>query len=170
MTTLPNVLTVSTDVGNVAWPTCSNTTSGASPSTSATALPKRRDSLKRAFSSSGDSPPLRIIPLYSLRSIQPSAPSRSTSSPFSAEETTPTDVAPAALQSCVANTPRPPAAPQIRTRSPAWMLHCVISMRYAVKYTSPYDAASSQLRFFGFGISCWAWTLVNCANEPQVVS
>ena len=64
---------------------------------------------------------------------QPVAPSRSTSSPFSAEETTPTDCAPVILQSCVANTPRPPAAPQINTLCPAWRSHCVISMRYAVK-------------------------------------
>ena len=33
----------------------------------------------------------------------------------------------------VANTPRPPAAPQISTRSPPWRSHCVSSMRYAVK-------------------------------------
>ena len=62
ITTLPNGLTVNTDVGNVAWPTCSNTMLGASPRISLTALANRRDSLKRAFSSSGDSPPLRIIP------------------------------------------------------------------------------------------------------------
>jgi hypothetical protein len=58
MTTLPNGLTVSTEVGK-----------GSSPRISLTAFEKRRDSLKRAFSSSGDSPPLRIMPLNSLRSM-----------------------------------------------------------------------------------------------------
>ena len=89
---------------------------------------------------------------------------------MSEEETTPTACAPAMAQICVANTPSPPAAPQISTRSPAWMLQRVISMRYAVKYTRPYEEASSQVRPVGFGSSCWAWTLVNWANEPQVVS
>ena len=41
----------------MAWPTCSKTMSGWPPSSSATCLQKRRDSLKRAFSSSGVSPP-----------------------------------------------------------------------------------------------------------------
>ena len=68
MTILPNGLTASTEVGNVAWPTCSKTMSGWPPSSSATCLQKRRDSLKRAFSSSGVSPPRRIMPLNSLRS------------------------------------------------------------------------------------------------------
>ena len=67
MTTLPNGLTVNTDVGNVALPTCSKTMSGAVPRISRTAFENRRDSWKRAFSSSGVSPPLRIIPANSLR-------------------------------------------------------------------------------------------------------
>ncbi len=53
MTTLPNGLTHSTEVGNVALPTCSKTMSGGPPSFSSTALQKRRDSLKRAFSCVG---------------------------------------------------------------------------------------------------------------------
>ena len=129
ITTLPNGFTVKTDVGKVAWPTCSNTMSGASPRISLTAFENRRDSLKRAFSSSGVSPPLRIIPLNSLRLIQPVAPSCSTSSPFSSEETTATHSAPAIAHSCTANTPRPPAAPQISTLSPACRLHWSISIR-----------------------------------------
>ena len=52
MTTLPNGLTHRTEVGNVALPTCSKTMSGGPPSCFSTALQKRRDSLKRAFSSS----------------------------------------------------------------------------------------------------------------------
>src|SRR3954449_9749934 len=113
MTIFPNGLTVKTDVGNVALPTCSKTTSGASPSTRRTALAKSRVTANRAFSSSGVSPPRRIIPAKSVRSMNPRAPSCSTSAPFSGEETTPTHSAPAAAQSCVANTPRPPAAPPI---------------------------------------------------------
>jgi hypothetical protein len=62
-------LTVYTDVGNVALPTCSKTMSGASPRISRTRLENARDSLKRAFSSSAVSPPLRIIPLNSERSM-----------------------------------------------------------------------------------------------------
>ena len=56
-------------MGNVALPTCSNTMSGSPPSFSATALQKRRDSLKRAFSSSAVSSPWRIMPANSLRSM-----------------------------------------------------------------------------------------------------
>ena len=62
MTTLPNGLTHSTEVGKVALPTCSKTMSGGPPSCSSTALQKRRDSLKRAVSSSSVSPPRRIMP------------------------------------------------------------------------------------------------------------
>src|SRR4029077_2406726 len=62
MTTLPNDLTVNTDVGKVALPTCSKTMSGASPSTSLTRLANARETPKRAFSSSALSPPLRIMP------------------------------------------------------------------------------------------------------------
>ena len=67
MTTFPNGLTASTEVGNVARPTCSKTTSGASPSSSRTRLVNARETLKRSFSSSGVSSPRRIIPANSLR-------------------------------------------------------------------------------------------------------
>ena len=96
MTTLPNGLTMNTEVGKVALPTCSKTMSGASPRISLTRLANSRETAKRAFSSSGVSPPRRIMPANSLRSMKPLAPSCSTSSPFSAEETTPTHSAPAA--------------------------------------------------------------------------
>ena len=129
MTTFPNGWTVSTEVGKVAWPTCSNTMSGGSPRMSLTTLEKRRDSLKRAFSSSGDSPPLRIIPANSLRLMKSTAPSCLTSSPFSSEFTTPTAWAPVIAHSCVANTPRPPAAPQMSTRCPACISHRSMSIR-----------------------------------------
>ena len=69
MTTLPNGLTVNTEVGNVAWPTCSNTMSGASPRISLTRLANSRETPKRAFSSSGLSLPVRIIPENSARSM-----------------------------------------------------------------------------------------------------
>ena len=82
MTTLPNGLTTKTEVGNVALPTCSKTMSGASPRISLTRLPKSRETAKRAFSSSGVSPPRRIMPANSLRSMKPWAPSCSTSAPF----------------------------------------------------------------------------------------
>ena len=52
MTTLPNGLTVNTEVGNVALPTCSKTMSGASPRISLTRLANSRETPKRAFSSS----------------------------------------------------------------------------------------------------------------------
>ena len=45
-----------------------------------------------------------------------------------------------------------------------------ISMRYAVKYVSPYEADASQVSALGLGSSCCACTFVNWANEPQVVS
>ncbi len=69
ITTLPNGLTTNTDVGNVAWPTCSNTMSGESPRISLTRLPNARETLKRSFSSSADSLPVRIMPLNSARSM-----------------------------------------------------------------------------------------------------
>ncbi len=69
MTTLPNGFTVKTEVGNVAWPTCSKTMSGESPSSSLTRLANARVTPKRAFSSSGVSLPVRIIPANSLRSM-----------------------------------------------------------------------------------------------------
>ena len=58
----------------------------------------------------------------------------------------------------------------MRTRWPACSPARSSSMRYAVKYVRPYEAASSQLRCLGLGSSCWAWTLVNWAKEPQLVS
>ena len=69
ITTLPNGFTTKTEVGKVAWPTCSKTMSGASPRIPLTFLANSRETLNRAFSSSGDSPPLRIIPANSLRSM-----------------------------------------------------------------------------------------------------
>ena len=92
-------------------------------------MANRRDSLARAASSSGVSPPRRIIPANSLRSITSQAPSARHSSPFAAEETTPTQSAPASRQSWIANTPSPPAAPQISTRSPDWIFAWSISIR-----------------------------------------
>ncbi len=69
ITTLPNGLTTNTEVGKVAWPTCSNTMSGESPRISLTRLPKARETLKRSFSSSALSLPVRIMPLNSARSM-----------------------------------------------------------------------------------------------------
>ena len=56
------------------------------------------------------------------------APSCLTSRPFSSLETTPTASAPVSAHSWVANTPRPPAAPQISTRCPAWRWQRSISI------------------------------------------
>ena len=53
MTTLPNGLTTKTEVGKVAWPTCSKTMSGASPRISLTRLAKPREALKRSLSAAG---------------------------------------------------------------------------------------------------------------------
>ncbi len=116
-------------VGNVALPTCSKTMSGLSPRICLTRLSKSRITLTRAFSSSGVSPPRRIIPANSLRLMNPFAPSFSTSAPFSSLDTTPTQSAPASAQSCVANTPSPPAAPQIRTLWPDCSSHWSMSIR-----------------------------------------
>src|SRR5437660_506670 len=90
--------------------------------------------------------------------------------PLEAQRAPPPGPCPAAAHSWVANTPRPPAAPQISTFCPACSLQRVSSMRYAVKYTSPYEAASSQLSAGGLCSSCCACTLVNWAKEPHVVS
>ena len=71
MTTLPNGLTVNTEVGKVARPTCSKAMSGASPRISLTRLAKARETLKRSFSASLSArfSAVRIIPLNSLRSM-----------------------------------------------------------------------------------------------------
>ena len=69
ITTWPNGFTQNTEVGNVALPTCSKTMSGRSPSFSDSVREKRFISFTRAFSSSGVSEPVRIIPAKSLRSM-----------------------------------------------------------------------------------------------------
>jgi hypothetical protein len=66
-------------------------------------------------------------------------------------------------------TPRPPAAPQIRTRSVGPSRPRVKSIRYEMA-AMPTVAASSQLRLRGLRVSMLALTTVNCANVPSGVS
>ena len=71
MTTLPKGLTTKTEVGKVAWPTCSKTMSGASPKISLTRLAKAREALKRSLSLAGSArfSGVLIISPNSLRSM-----------------------------------------------------------------------------------------------------
>ena len=91
---------------------------------------------------------------------------------FSSLETTHTGVAPPLRAYCVANPPRPPEAPQTRTLSPCFMSppFLLTSWRYAVQLTRPGEAASSQVRWAGLGISWLALTSAMWARPPKLVS
>ena len=67
--------------------------------TALTRLRNSRETAKRAFSSSGVSPPRRIMPVNSLRSMTSHAPSSRHRSAFSSDETTPIASAAARRQS-----------------------------------------------------------------------
>src|SRR4051794_33814371 len=101
-----------------------------------------------------------------------SAPILRQNSAFSSLETTHTGVAPPLSANCVAYEPRPPDAPQISTVSPCFMAAPLAdtSCRYAVELTSPGDAASSQVRCLGLGISWLVLTSANSARPPKLVS
>src|SRR5215469_7243344 len=89
-----------------------------------------------------------------------SAPIDRQISAFSGDETTQTGVAPPLSANWVAYEPRPPDAPQINTVSPCfiWAPWWETSWRYAVELTRPGQAASSQLRWVGRGMSWLAFT------------
>ena len=91
---------------------------------------------------------------------------------FSSLETTQTGVAPPPRANCVAYDPRPPLAPQTSTTSPCFMPAPLreTSCRYAVEFTSPGLAASSQVRCAGFGISWLDFTSASSARPPKFVS
>ncbi len=101
-----------------------------------------------------------------------SAPIRRHSSAFSGEETTQTGIAPPLSAIWVAYQPRPPEAPQISTMSPCFICApwCETSCRYAVELTRPGQAASSQVRWRGLGISWLALTRASSARPPKLVS
>ena len=66
----------------------------------------------------------------------------------------------------------PPVAPQISTLSPCfiWAPFSLTSMRYEVELHRPFTAASSQVRWVGFGISWLALTTERSASAPKFVS
>ena len=101
-----------------------------------------------------------------------SAPIARQMSAFSSLETTQTGVAPPLRAYCVAKPPSPPLAPQIRTLSPCFMPAPLwqTSWRYAVELTSPGEAASSQVRWAGLGISWLDFTRASSASPPKLVS
>src|SRR5262245_32273405 len=101
--------------------------------------------------------------------MEPTAPSEAAYAPLSVEETTATAFAPASVTSCTASEPSPPAAPHTRTTSPSFTVFGgqPWSMRYAVAPVRVGAAASSHVRASVFGRHWCAWTLVNCANDPQ---
>ncbi|BBJ38847.1 hypothetical protein SSPO_015650 [Streptomyces antimycoticus] len=87
-------------------------------------------------------------------------------------ETTHTGMDPPLTASWVAYEPRPPAAPQMRVTSPCfiWAPLRETSCRYAVELTRPEEAASSQVRWAGIGISWLALTSESSASPPKLVS
>ncbi len=101
-----------------------------------------------------------------------SAPILRAMSAFSSLETTQTGTAPPLRAYWVAKPPRPPEAPQIRTLSPCFMSppFLLTSWRYAVQLTRPGEAASSQVRCSGLGISWLALTSAIWASPPKLVS
>jgi hypothetical protein len=117
------------EVGKVALPTCSKTTSGASPRISLTRLAKSRETRKRAFSSSGVSPPaahhagelVAVDEALGAELLDERALLRGGDDAHA--------LGAARRHSCVAKTPRPPAAPQMSTRWPACSAARSMSMR-----------------------------------------
>ena len=101
-----------------------------------------------------------------------SAPIRWQISALSGLDTTHTGVAPPASAICVAYEPSPPLAPQMRTTSPSFMPAPLreTSCRYAVLFTRPGEAASSQVRWAGLGISWLVLTMASSARPPKLVS
>src|SRR5208282_1806379 len=106
--------------GKVDSPGCSNTKSTLLPLPvcSQIAAPNLRTSLNHSAYSGVLT--LGICPqhLKPLRLMTPFAPSCMTKSRLSSSETTPMALAPAVAQSCTANEPRPPEAPQTSTLWP----------------------------------------------------
>src|ERR1044072_6638171 len=91
---------------------------------------------------------------------------------FSAEDTTHTGVAPPPMALWLAYDPNPPEAPQTSTTSPCFIPAPLreTSCRYAVEFTNPGHAASTQDRCAGLGISWLVLTNASSANPPKLVS
>src|SRR4051794_35611534 len=100
-----------------------------------------------------------------------SAPMRRQISAFCGDDTTHTGIAPPFSAYWVAYEPRPPEAPQIRTVSPCFIAAPCreTSWRYAVELTRPGQAASSQVRCAGLGISWLDLTNASSASPPKLV-
>ncbi len=97
-------------------PTCSKTMSGASPRISLTRLANSRETLKRAVSSSARLAALAHHPReLAAVDVVDGAEALDQLALLGRGDDARRSWRPAAAQSCVANTPRPPAAPQIRT-------------------------------------------------------
>src|SRR3989440_258992 len=168
VTTVPPRLATYTLAPNVSRPGCSNTMSGSSPPVSSRLRPPNG---RPSPSSWVGSPPQTRSP-SAARSMPSSAPIRWHSSAFSGLDTTQTGTPPPLSTNWVAYEPRPPEAPQISTTSPCFSCApwCETSWRYAVEFTSPGQAASSQLRCAGLGISWLALTRASSARPPKFVS
>src|ERR1700733_12923715 len=112
---MPPPFTTRDDTGNVDSPGCSNTmsTSLPLPVTSQIALPNLRASFVQA--SYSGVPTLGIAPQQwkSLRLMTPLARRESTKSRLDSSLITPMALAPKTAQSCPANEPSPPLAPQM---------------------------------------------------------
>src|SRR2546423_13093247 len=168
VTTVPPRLATYTLAPNVSRPGCSNTMSGSSPPVSSRIRPPNR----RHSTSSWVCSSLQNRYPSAARSMTSSAPIRWHSSAFSGLDTTQTGTPPPLSTNWVAYEPRPPEAPQISTTSPCFSCApwCETSRRYAVEFTSPGQAASSQLRCAGLGISWLALTRASSARPPKFVS
>src|SRR6478752_942169 len=166
---VPPLRVTKTDAPNVSRPGCSKTMSMSSPPVSSRILlPRRCHSLGFCLVPSS----FQNFQSSSDRLITSSAPMLRTIFAFSSLETTQTGVAPPLRAYCVAKPPRPPDAPQISTLSPCFMSppFLLTSWRYAVQLTRPGDAASSQVRCAGLGISWLALTSATSARPPKLVS
>src|SRR5436190_8677015 len=147
VTIVPPRLTTYTLAPNVSRPGCSNTMSGSSPPVSSRIrAPSRFHSFGSwVFSSFQNRYP------SADRSMISEAPIARQISAFSGDDTTHTGIAPPFSANWVAYDPSPPDAPQTSTTSPCFMLapFAETSCRYAVLFTKPGDAASSQVRCAG---------------------
>src|SRR5690242_10600306 len=114
---MPPRFTTRHETGKVDSPGCSNTmsTSLPLPVISQIALPNLRASLVHASYSGVPTAGIWPQHLKSLRLMTPFAPSDKTNSRLVSSEITPMALAPDTAQSCTANEPNPPDAPQIST-------------------------------------------------------
>src|SRR5215469_18684539 len=112
---MPPRFTTRHETGKVASPGCSNTmsTSLPLPVMSQIALPNLRASFTQASYSGALTWGIAPQHLKSLRLITPLAPSDSTNSRLDSSLMTAIALAPDTAQSCTANEPSPPEAPQI---------------------------------------------------------